>query len=224
MQNKARSVSEYLASLDPDRRAQVAQLRECIRRNLPEGYEEGMQYGMIGYYVPHSLWPAGYHCDPKQPLPFAGIAAQKSHLSIHLACLYAHEQHAGTPAHAELARFKRDWAKSGKKLDMGKACIRFKRAEDAALDVIGDLVARTPVALYLRHYQDSLERNARALEQRRAQGVKRGGATGRKAKTPSRATAKPATAKSAPAKKAKPAKAKSKPAVAKTARARARTR
>jgi hypothetical protein len=211
MQSKARTVNEYLAALPPERREHVAQLRACIQRNLPAGYEEGMQYGMIGYYVPHRLWPAGYHCDPQQPLPFAGIAAQKNHLSIYLACVYAHEEHEGGSEHAELKRFKREWAKSGKKLDMGKACVRFKRPEDAALDVIGDLVARTPVALYLKHYQDSLERNARALAERRAQGVKRGGAAARKSAAKSTsAVSAPASSRarsaSKPAAKAEPRK------------------
>src|SRR5690242_19020399 len=118
MQSKTASVKEYLASLPADRRADVEAVRRVILENLDKDYEEGIQYGMIGYYVPHRVHPAGYHCDPKQPLPFAGVASQKNHMSIHLMAVY------GSPEQEKL--FKDAWAKTGKKLDMGKACIRFK--------------------------------------------------------------------------------------------------
>src|SRR5690349_6162694 len=127
MQSKATTVKEYLASLPADRRADVEAVRKVILKNLDRDYREGM-HGMITYCVPHSIYPAGYHCDPKQPLPFAGLAAQKNTISVYLMCVYADGEHAGW--------FRGAWAKTGKKLDMGKCCVRFKRAEDAALDVI----------------------------------------------------------------------------------------
>lgn len=104
-----------------------------------------MQYGMIGYYVPHSVYPAGYHCDPRQPLPFASLASRKDHMSLGLMCLY------GRPD--EEAWFKKEWARTGKKLDMGKACIRFKKLEDLPLDLIGKTVARFPAKACIAHFE-----------------------------------------------------------------------
>src|SRR6185436_18364735 len=123
--------------LPADRRAALETVRKVVRANLDAGFEEGMQYGMIGYYVPHSVYPAGYHCDPKQPLPFAALASQKNHLSLYLMCIYGGGS--GNP-HAEW--FQREWKKSGKKLDMGKACIRFEQPDDLALDVVAATFAR----------------------------------------------------------------------------------
>ena len=88
MQCKAKTVKEYLASLPQDRRVAIKSVREVICKNLDKGYEEGMQYGMIGYYVPHKVYPPGYHCDPKQPLPFASLASQKNHMAVYLMCSY----------------------------------------------------------------------------------------------------------------------------------------
>ena len=88
MQSKATTVSDYLASLPPDRRTAIEAVRKVILANLDKDYEEGMQYGMIGYYVPHRVYPAGYHCDPKQGLPFAGLASQKNYMSVYLMGLY----------------------------------------------------------------------------------------------------------------------------------------
>src|SRR6478735_9509814 len=116
MQSKAATVDVYLAQLPADRREAIATIRDVIRKNLDADYEEGMQYGMIGYYVPHRIWPAGYHCDPKQPLPFAALASQKNHLAIYLMCVYGNRDHESW--------FRTAWARTGKKLDMGKSCIR----------------------------------------------------------------------------------------------------
>ena len=88
MQSKATTVDQYLASLPEDRRAALSAVRDVIRKNLDGDYEEGMQYGMIGYYVPHAVFPAGYHADPKQPLPFASLASQKNHMAVYLMCVY----------------------------------------------------------------------------------------------------------------------------------------
>jgi hypothetical protein len=141
MQSKAKTVVEYLAEQPSDRRAALEAVRKVILKNLDRDFEEGMQYGMIGYYVPHRVYPAGYHCDPKQPLPFAGIASQKNYMSLYLMCIY------GDSAHAK--QFRRDWAKTGKKLDMGKACIRFKKLDDLPLDVIGKAIARVKAKKYI---------------------------------------------------------------------------
>jgi uncharacterized protein YdhG (YjbR/CyaY superfamily) len=149
MQSKAATVEEYLAGLPEDRRAAIAAVRKVIRENLDPDYEEGMQYGMIGYYVPHRVYPAGYHCDPKQPLPFAALGSQKNYMSLHLMSVYfgggeddAASQHARW--------FREEWAKTGKKMDMGKACIRFKKVEDLPLELIGKAVKRVPAKKYIQ--------------------------------------------------------------------------
>src|ERR1041385_6881883 len=122
MQSRATTVEQYLSELPEDRRRAIAAVRQVILENLDQNYEEGMQYGMIGYYVPHSIFPDGYHCDPKQPLCYAGLASQKNYNSLYLMCIYGDSEHARS--------FQEAWSKSGKKLDMGKACIRFKSADD----------------------------------------------------------------------------------------------
>ncbi len=148
MISKAKTVREYLAALPEDRRAALETVRKVIRKSLDKGYEEGMQYGMIGYYVPHKLYPAGYHCDPSQPLCYAGLASQKNHMSLYLMSIY------GSPD--EETWFRREWAKTGKKLDMGKSCIRFKKIEDVPLEVIGKAVARVPVEKYIASAESAL--------------------------------------------------------------------
>jgi uncharacterized protein YdhG (YjbR/CyaY superfamily) len=149
MQSKAQTVKEYLAELPEDHRKAIEAVRKVIRKNLDKGYAEGMQYGMIGYYVPHKLYPPGYHCDPSQPLPFAGLASQKNYMSVYLMCLYGH------PEHEEW--FRKEWAKTGKKLDMGKGCIRFKKLDDLPLDVIGQAVARVPVDEFIGYYESNVK-------------------------------------------------------------------
>jgi hypothetical protein len=174
MQSKATSVDQYLSGLPADRRAALETVRKVLLANLDQEYEEGMQYGMIGYYVPHRVFPAGYHCDPKQPLPFAGLASQKNHMSLYLMCVYGH---------APLAEwFRQAWAKTGKKLDMGKACVRFKRVEGLVLDVIGEAIRRVPVKKYLQQYEQALRmRNAPATK--RPPGKKAGGRPANKSST-----------------------------------------
>lgn len=149
MQSKAKTVKQYLAELPADRREALQAVRAAILKNLPKGYEEGMQYGMIGYFVPHSLYPPGYHCDPKQPLPFAGMASQKNHMSLYLMCVYS------DPGHQ--AWFRKAWAATGKKLDMGKACVRFKRIDDVPLKVIGDAIKRVPATKFIEHYESVIK-------------------------------------------------------------------
>lgn len=147
------NVARYLDSLSPDRREAIAAVRQVIVDNLDPGFEEGVQYGMIGYYVPHSLFPAGYHCDPKQPLPVAHLGSQKNHMALYLMCLYTVDTERGREGNPELLDwFEASWKQTGKKLDMGKACLRFKRLDDLALDVIGETFRRVTAAEYLKRY------------------------------------------------------------------------
>ena len=148
MQSKAATVEEYLASLPEDRREALQAVRKVILKNLDKKIQEGMQYGMIGYYVPHSVYPAGYHCDPKQPLPYAGLASQKNHMSLYLMANYGSAE--------QMAWFQEAWAKSGKKLDMGKSCVRFKKLEAVPLDVIGQAIKRLPAKAYIAQYEATL--------------------------------------------------------------------
>jgi hypothetical protein len=150
MASESTTVDEYLAGLPEDRREALSAVRKAILENLPEGCAEGMQYGMVGYFVPHSLYPAGYHCDPKQPLPFAGLASQKNYMSI-----YFHAAYVADGGATEW--FGAAFAARGKKLDMGKACLRFKKLDDLPLDVIGEAIARIPVSEYIRRYEAVLE-------------------------------------------------------------------
>lgn len=148
MQSKATTVDAYLKSLPADRRAALQAVRAVILSNLDKDYAECMNYGMIGYVVPHAVYPAGYHCNPSLPLPFAGLASQKGHMSLYLMCVYGH---------ADLEKWLRaEFDKAGKKLDMGKACIRFKRAEDLALPAIGAIIKRTTAKKYIAFMEAQL--------------------------------------------------------------------
>jgi len=154
MQSKAATVSDYLASLPDDRRKAIETVRSVILANLDKDYEEGMQYGMIGYYIPHRIYPAGYHADPKQGLPFAALASQKNYMSVYLMGLYCGCIEGVSDTN--LVRwFREAWAKTGKKLNMGKACIRFKKADDLALDVLGEAIRRMPARKYVEVYEEA---------------------------------------------------------------------
>jgi len=145
MQSKAATVKEYLASLPDDRRAAIEAVRKVILAHLDKDYEEGMQYGMIGYYVPHRVYPPGYHTDPKQALPFAALASQKNHMAFYIMGLN------GDPTLAKW--FEKAWKDTGRKLDVGKSCIRFKKLDDLALDVIGEALHRLPARKYIEIYE-----------------------------------------------------------------------
>lgn len=147
MQSRATTVEEYLAQLPEDRREAIRAVRAVILRNLPEGVVEGVSYGMIGYFVPHSIYPKGYHCDPKAPLPFANLASQKNHMAVYLMNLSVSEDEAW---------FRERWARSGKKLDMGKSCVRFKKLDDVALDALSEAIARVSVAEHIARYEAAL--------------------------------------------------------------------
>lgn len=148
MQSKATTVEAYLAELPKDRRQAIEAVRQVIKTNMDQGYEEGMQYGMISYFVPHRLYPAGYHCDSKQPLPFVCLASQKNYMSLYMSCLYADETGGEW--------FRKEWQKTGKKMDIGKSCLRFKKVEDLALDVIALAIQRMPVRKHIEVYETFL--------------------------------------------------------------------
>lgn len=150
MPAQPKTVKEYLATLPEDRRRALETVRKVIRKNLPSGYTEGIMYGIIGYSVPLSIYPPGYHCQKGQPLPYAALASRKGYMTLYLCNLY-------------MDRSTRDWffkacKAAGKKLDFGKSCIRFKKAEDLPLDVIGQAVARTPVKDLIRFYEQARPR------------------------------------------------------------------
>lgn len=145
MQSKAATVAEYLSHLAPDRAEAIGAVRDVVLAHLPEGYQEGMAYGMIGYSVPHSIYPKGYHCDPKVALPFASLASQKNHMALYLCTVYSDPQQDDW--------FRTEFLRAGKKLDMGKSCVRFKRVSDLPLDVIGQAIARVSVADYVARYE-----------------------------------------------------------------------
>lgn len=142
MQSQAQTVEAYLAELPEDRRHALEAVRRVILENLPEGYEEGMQYGMIGYYVPLSRYPKTYN---GQPLSIVGLGSQKNYMSLYLMAIYGDEG-------AE-AWFREEYRKSGKKLDMGKSCVRFKKLEDLLLPAVAQAVAMVPVENFISMYE-----------------------------------------------------------------------
>jgi Domain of unknown function (DU1801) len=150
MQSKAASVEEYIASLAEDRRKVIEALRKQIRKRIPKGFEEVMNYGMIGYVVPHKIYPSGYHCDPKMPLPFINIASQKNYISFYHMALYEGEL---------LDWFRDQWKEvSAKKLDMGKCCIRFKKPEDIPFELMGELASKVTPKQWIEYYEANVKR------------------------------------------------------------------
>ena len=151
MQSKALTVDEYLAELPPERKDAISNLRKVIKANLPKGFKEQMSYGMIGYVVPHSLYPAGYHCKPTEPLPFINIASQKNNIALH---------HMGLYANKELY----DWfvneyfTINNKKPDIGKACIRFKKLNEIPYKLIGELAAKLTPQQWIAIYEQQLKK------------------------------------------------------------------
>ncbi len=153
MADQPKTPKEYLDSLPEDRRKAIRKVRAAVNKGLPKGYKEGIQYGFIGWFVPHSVFPDGYHCDPTQPVPFAGLASQKNYMSLYLMCIYGDQR--------QRAWFEKEWKKTGKKLSMGKACVRFKDVNDVPLDLITKAVARVPVKKFLAHYESVIPNSAR---------------------------------------------------------------
>ncbi len=151
MQYKATSAEDYISQVPEERRETLQKLRQVINDNLPEGFEEGIQYGMIGYYVPHSVYPDGYHCDPKTPLPFMSFASQKNSINLY---------HSGIYAKKEL----HDWwvneypKHSSRKLDMGKSCVRFKKIDDIPFDLIAELSTKMTCNEWIDLYEANIKK------------------------------------------------------------------
>ena len=146
MQSKATTVDQYIAELPEDRQKAIVTLRKEIKKNLPKGFKEGMNYGMMGWAVPHSLYPEGYHCKPEDPLPFMALASQKNFIAVY---------HMGIYADPKLLKwFTDEHAKaSSKKLDMGKSCIRYKKAEDIPYKLIGELASKITPQDWIKTYE-----------------------------------------------------------------------
>jgi uncharacterized protein YdhG (YjbR/CyaY superfamily) len=146
MQIAANSPNDYVSKLPKDRQSGFQRLRTTIKENIPAGFEETMSYGMIGYVVPHSIFPAGYHCDPKLPLPFVSIASQKNFVALYHMGIYADND--------LLDWFVGEYPKHSKaKLDMGKSCIRFKKMDQIPFQLIGQLMTKMTVADWVEKYE-----------------------------------------------------------------------
>lgn len=153
MTSKATTPEQYLKELPAERKEAVSQLRNTVLKNLPKGFKEVMGYGMLGYVVPHDIYPAGYHCNPKLPLPFANIASQKNFIAFY---------HMGIYASPDLLKwFTQEYPKHSRaKLDMGKSCIRFKKPEHIPYKLIGELVKKVSVKDWIAAYEKAFKRSA----------------------------------------------------------------
>ena len=151
MQLNANTIKEYLKKVPKERSEYFNKLRETILTNLPKGFDEQLNYGMIGFVVPHEIYPNGYHCDPKLPLPFANIASQKNFIGFY---------HMGIYANPELLEwFVKEYPKhSDTKLDMGKSCVRFKKMDKIPYDLIGKLMRKMSVKDWIKLYEKNIKR------------------------------------------------------------------
>jgi uncharacterized protein YdhG (YjbR/CyaY superfamily) len=152
MQYKATSAEDYISQVPEERQEALKKLRKTINKNLPKGFEEGIQYGMIGYYVPHSIYPDGYHCTPSEPLPFMSFASQKNSINLYHSGIYTipelHDWFVGEyPKHCK------------RKLDMGKSCIRFKNMEEIPFELIGELCQKMTVDEWISVYETAIKKN-----------------------------------------------------------------
>ncbi len=151
MQSKATTPEQYLAELPEERRVVMEKLRKVTLENLPKGFKEVMAYGMLGYVVPHELYPKGYHCDPKLPLGFFNIASQKNSINMYHMVIYGNKE-------------IHDWFVSeypkhcNSKLDMGKSCVRFKKLDDIPYNLIGELLSKITVEQWIEMYEKMLKR------------------------------------------------------------------
>ena len=148
-----KTIKSYLASLSAERLEIVEAIRAVIAKNIDPRFEEGMQYGMPAWYLPHSEYEHGYHCDPKQPLPYASVGSQKNHVGIYLFCIYC------DPEGQE--RFAAEWKKTGCRLDMGKACIRVKSLDQVPLAVIGRAIKRVTAKKFVKAYETMIPESAK---------------------------------------------------------------
>jgi len=150
MQSSATTPADYMAELPEERKEAMGKLRQVILDNLPEGFEECMNYGMLGYVVPHSIYPDGYHCDTKLPLPFMNLASQKNFIAIYHSGVYANED--------LLHWFQEEYGKRVKtKLNMGKSCIRFKNMKTIPYDLIGELATKLTVQEWIDIYESQVK-------------------------------------------------------------------
>ncbi|UOB16179.1 DUF1801 domain-containing protein [Abyssalbus ytuae] len=152
MKYQASSPDEYISQLPEERKEAVSKIRQTIINNLPNGFKEEMSYGMIGYVVPHSLYPKGYHCDPKLPLPFMNIASQKNFIALYSSSVYAKKEIQNW--------FVNEYPKHCKtKLDMGKSCIRFKKMNDIPYSLIGELAKKMTVEEWIKIYEQTIKKD-----------------------------------------------------------------
>ncbi|MCG2430821.1 DUF1801 domain-containing protein [Aequorivita xiaoshiensis] len=151
MQSKATTADQYISELPEDRQEVMKKLREAVKSNLPKGFEENMQYGMISYVVPHSIYPDGYHCKPTDALPFLSIASQKNHIAFY---------HSGIYTDPELS----DWFvneypnHATGKLDMGKSCVRFKNFKNIPFKLLGELSSKITVEQWIEKYESVIKK------------------------------------------------------------------
>lgn len=151
MNSKATTIIDYLKEIPEDRKGTINKLRKIINDNLPDGFNEGMQYGMIGYFVPHDLYPKGYHCNTKEPLPFINLASQKNSINFYHMGIYANKE--------LLDWFVMEYKKQyTRKLDMGKSCIRFKYLDEIPFEIIAELCSKITVNEWINTYETSLKR------------------------------------------------------------------
>ena len=151
MTSATNSPEQYINEAPEDRREALQKLRNIILENLPEGFQECISYGMVGYVVPHSLYPAGYHCSPELPLPFISFASQKNSINFYHMGIYADE--------SLFNWFVNEYTKfSKKKLDIGKSCMRFKKPEDIPFDLIGELVSKISVKDWINQYERAIKK------------------------------------------------------------------
>lgn len=151
MQSKATTVKQYIAELPDDRKKVISELRKQIKKNLPKGFKETMGYGMIGYVVPHSMYPNGYHCNPKDPLPFMNIASQKKFVAVYSMGIYSNPK--------LLKWFTDEYDKAGVgKLDMGKSCIRLKKMDKIPYELFGELASKVTPEEWITYYEKAIKK------------------------------------------------------------------
>jgi len=151
MQSTATTPQEYIDSLPEERRKAISELRKEILNNIPKGFSEVMNYGSLGYVIPHSLYPDGYHCDPKHPLPFMNIASQKNYVAVYHMGLYANKK--------LMTWFTTEFSRQSKaKLDMGKACIRFKKMDQIPFKLIGELASKLKPEEWIACYERGVKK------------------------------------------------------------------
>lgn len=151
MQSKATTVDQYIAELPEERQKVISQLRKQIKKNLPKGFKECMGYGMIGYVIPHSIYPAGYHCNPKDPLPFMNLASQKNFVAVYSMGLYSNPK--------LLKWFTDEYANANVgKLDMGKSCIRLKKMDKIPYELFGQLASKVTAEEWIEFYEKAIKK------------------------------------------------------------------